>query len=209
MPTSEEDTMETGPTPSTPSALAACSDAKSVSSGTSASSDIPASPRKTTMVQMSANEETWKLGSSPSIPPSSSIAALSSNVEEETLRGTDTGTFVSMRQTSVSRVVVGGLALSRCSDPLAFLDAAWDLGCTTIDVAHVYGAVVEGAVGRWLSTRTEGAHGGHAYLRRRCDPPNFNWFVWLDYASRIVDCCTLASSVVNRSLNETIVKAIF
>lgn len=132
-----------------------------------------ASPRKTTMVQMSANEDTAGLGLALSISPS--ISASSSNAEEETSRGTNTGTFVPMRQTSVSRVVVGGLALSRCSDPLAFLDAAWDVGCTTIDVAHVYGAVVESAVGRWLSTRTDGTHGGHAYLRRRYDTFHFNF----------------------------------
>lgn len=53
----------------------------------------------------------------------------------------------------MSRVVLGTMRLAEISNPLAFLDAAWNLGCNTFDLAHVYGAKVEGIVGKWLAQR--------------------------------------------------------
>jgi hypothetical protein len=52
----------------------------------------------------------------------------------------------------VSRIVFGCARLSSLKDPSAVLDAAWSLGCTTFDVAHVYGQN-EGILGLWLESR--------------------------------------------------------
>ena len=36
---------------------------------------------------------------------------------------------------------------------MGLLDAVWNLGCNTFDLAHVYGQKVETLFGKWLSTR--------------------------------------------------------
>jgi hypothetical protein len=53
---------------------------------------------------------------------------------------------------NVSRIIFGCARLSSLKDPFTVLDAVWSLGCTTFDVAHVYGQN-EGILGEWLESR--------------------------------------------------------
>jgi hypothetical protein len=65
----------------------------------------------------------------------------------------------SAADSNVSRIIFGCARLSSLKDPSAVLDAAWSLGCTTFDVAHVYGRN-EGILGQWLESRGGGERGG-------------------------------------------------
>lgn len=68
---------------------------------------------------------------------------------------------------SVSRLVLGTMIINarELEKSFSLMDAAIELGCTTLDTAHVYGS--EGAIGRWMEERknrdkviilTKGAH---------------------------------------------------
>ena len=56
----------------------------------------------------------------------------------------------------VSRLVLGTMIINtrELEKSFSLLDAAFDLGCTTFDTAHVYaGGDSERAIGRWMEER--------------------------------------------------------
>jgi hypothetical protein len=57
---------------------------------------------------------------------------------------------------NTSRIVFGCARLVTLKDPSAMLDAAWSLGCTTFDLARVYGSN-EDVFGKWLESRADGS----------------------------------------------------
>jgi aryl-alcohol dehydrogenase-like predicted oxidoreductase/predicted dehydrogenase len=54
----------------------------------------------------------------------------------------------------VSRLVFGTMSLGDATQPFDLLDAAWNMGCNTFDLAHVYGRKAESIFGNWLSKRS-------------------------------------------------------
>ena len=54
-------------------------------------------------------------------------------------------------------IVFGTMMLARASNPFHLLDSVWGMGCRSFDVGHVYGADVEGCVGKWWSEKS--SHG--------------------------------------------------
>lgn len=53
----------------------------------------------------------------------------------------------------MSMLIFGTMRLANVTQPLDLLDAAWNCGCNTFDMGHVYGPKVEGILGKWLSSR--------------------------------------------------------
>src|SRR5258708_26209575 len=79
----------------------------------------------------------------------------------------------------ISRLVQGTVAINPAGLEAGFtlLDSVFELGCTTIDTAHVYGSDREMAIGKWIAERknrdkvvilAKGSH--HNNVRNRVTP---------------------------------------
>ena len=74
-----------------------------------------------------------------------------------------------VRTCMASPIAFGTMRLAQAKNPMELLDSAWNMGCNTFDLGHVYGSQVECLFGKWMASRMGGGEtgGGPGRLLRR------------------------------------------